>query len=593
MRDILNAFINVSELYPDNTAIEFNDVTMSYQELHRRSSELARVLHQAGVGPQHHIPLLAQRSPEMIVAIIAILKTGASYVPIDIHYPQKRILQIISGCSTPVILISHGAFLSALTATVKNIIAVDNFPQQSAAISAPVIFTADMPAYVIFTSGTTGVPKGVMISHGSLYNLICWHNARFSVDSKTRSSLIAGIGFDVAQWEIWSPLICGATLVLPNGEETRLRAESLLRFFSARAVTHGFVPTVLVPGFTALRPPPNLALRYLFTAGEKLGPVHISNLPYQLIDYYGPTETTIFATCNVIECTTKQPQASIGYPVAGAEIFILDSALRPVPEGETGELYIAGPGLAIGYLAQPELTEDKFIYPPFMPGVRMYRSGDSARRLPDRRIQFLGRLDAQVKIRGNRIEPGEIESVLMQVQGVEAAVALVDEDSASGEKRILAFVAASGVREETLRRALADSLPDYFMPAGIRILSRIPLTPNGKTDRLALLADYRKAHASASIGILEGREALLAEIWQSLLKSGLPGPDDDFFALGGHSLLAAQLATAVSVKTGIRTYVRDIYEAPTVRLLAQTLNEREQSGPPVADSEPLRLLHSL
>lgn len=590
MRDILSAFIHIAELHPENTAIVHNDIKISYQELNRRSDELYCALRQVGVAPQHHIPVVAQRSVEMIVAILAILKTGASYIPVDIHYPQKRIQQIISGSGAPVVVISHCAFLSAISAAADNIIAVDNMSPQSAPAPQPIISAAEDPAYVIFTSGTTGVPKGVVIPHGALYNLISWHNARFGVDSGTRSSLIAGIGFDVAQWEIWSPLVCGAVLVLPDNEEIRLRAEGLLRFFSNRGITHGFIPTVLVPGFTALRPPPGLALRYLFTAGEKLGPVRLDNLPYRLVDYYGPTEATIFATCNLVECATAQPQASIGYPVAGAQVFILDNALRPVADGEPGELFIAGPGLATGYLAQPALTAEVFIFPPFMPGVRMYRSGDSARRLPDGRIQFLGRLDAQIKIRGNRIEPGEIESVLMQVPGVKAAVALVDEDASTGEKRLLAFAAAHGVGEETLRRALTEALPDYFMPAAIRIVPQIPLTPNGKTDRQALLAGYHSTHSPASTAPLQGREALLAEIWQSLLKSGLPGPDDDFFALGGHSLLAAQLAAAVGARTGIRTYVRDIYEAPTVRSLTQTLNERQHAGPPAADSEPLRVL---
>ncbi|MFH4618538.1 non-ribosomal peptide synthetase family protein [Vibrio furnissii] len=590
MCNVLVSFAEQVKATPNSIAVSHGDRHLTYQELAHRSDALCGVLQQNNVQSGDIVPLIAQRTPEFIIGILAILKAGASYIPVDIHYPQKRIINITEQSHAPVILLSHNAFSSILGDTDKRVIAIDRETESSANTFTPVPIAADSTAYVIFTSGTTGVPKGVMVSHASLYNLVKWHNDEFDMTPASRSSLIAGISFDVAQWEVWSPLMCGARLVLPDNEETRLQPASLLKFFAKNDITHGFVPTVMVAEFIGQPQPDTLALRYLFTAGEKLSPLNLSQVPYQVVDYYGPTEATIFATCNPVECATHNPEPSIGFPIAGAEVFILDEQLQRMPKGEPGELFIAGPGLAKGYLHNPELTDQAFVTAPSVPNTRLYRSGDRARQLADGRIQFLGRLDDQVKIRGNRIELGEIESVLLQVKGVTSAVALVTDEASLGEKKILAFVAADGVETATLRDKLTEMLPDYFMPAAIQILPRLPLTPNGKTDKPALLASYRAKVAHESNAVFQGLEAVLAEIWKKLLGVTIASADDNFFDLGGHSLMAAKLATAITQKTGTRAYVRDIYDSPTIRTLAQTLEERSKETPPTADSEPLRIL---
>lgn len=600
MHSVLMSFIQQVQAHPENTAIAYLDITISYRELDEKSDLLCQHLQKCGIGADHIIPLIAQRTPEYIVGIIAILKAGASYIPVDIRYPQKRITQIIEQSGSPVIVISHNDSSAAVVATTLHVIAVDSVLSESPLSDSPrcassVKFIQTSPedtVYVIFTSGTTGVPKGVMVSHAALHNLVSWHNTRFHVDQHCRSTLIAGISFDVAQWEIWSPLVCGATLILPDSEDIRLQADMLLHFFSARRLTHAFVPTVLIAEFVQQPHPENLALRYLFTAGEKLNPVNLSSIPYPLIDYYGPTEATIFTTCNVVTSASENPVSSIGLPVAGAEIFIVDEQFQPVTGDEPGELLIAGPGLARGYLNNHQLTAEKFLTLPFAPEKRVYRSGDRARWLPDGQIQYLGRFDDQIKIRGNRIELGEIQSVLMQAEGVKAAIALVAEVPASGEKKILTFVAANAesVSLKILRSKLADSLPAYFMPAGIQILPHLPLTPNGKIDKQSLLTGYQQDTPISSNSAFQGLEAKLAAIWHTLLGNEISSPDDNFFDLGGHSLLAAKMATMLTEQTHIRAYVRDIYDASTIRSLGKMLEERSRSVPLVADSEPLRML---
>ncbi len=348
MCNVLVSFAEQVKAAPNSIAVSHGDRHLTYQELAHRSDALCGVLQQNNVQSGDIVPLIAQRTPEFIIGILAILKAGASYIPVDIHYPQKRIINITEQSHAPVILLSHNAFSSILGDTDKRVIAIDRETESSENMFTPVPIAADSTAYVIFTSGTTGVPKGVMVSHASLYNLVKWHNDEFDMTPASRSSLIAGISFDVAQWEVWSPLMCGARLVLPDNEETRLQPASLLKFFAKNDITHGFVPTVMVAEFVGQPQPDTLALRYLFTAGEKLSPLNLSQVPYQVVDYYGPTEATIFATCNPVECVTHNPEPSIGFPIAGAEVFILDEQFQRVPKGEPGELFIAGPGLLKG-----------------------------------------------------------------------------------------------------------------------------------------------------------------------------------------------------------------------------------------------------
>jgi amino acid adenylation domain-containing protein/thioester reductase-like protein len=590
--NVLDAFIQQVSLYPNNPAIIDKCNNISYQQLDEYSNKLCSLLQQKGIGPGNYVPLIARRSPQLIIGILAIVKAGAGYIPIDASYPQARIDAIVEQSGSPLILVSDSSVNSLISSPQFEIISIDNISNSDEVDYQPLAVSASAVAYVIFTSGTTGSPKGVVIEHHSLWNLIQWHNQQFGMNADCRSTLIAGIGFDIAQWEIWSPLTCGATLYLPE-EESRLQPAALLEFFAASGLTHAFVPTVLVPDVVRVPQPANLALRYMFTGGEKLPPVDLTSLRCPLIDYYGPTEATIFVTWNSVESVTQNPPPTIGRPLADTEIFILDEQLQPVSGEQPGELYISGHCLARGYLNNPRITAEKFLQLPQFGGKRLYRSGDSARWLPDGRIQFLGRLDDQIKIRGNRVELGEIESVMRQVPGVKAAVAVVTKPENAIDKKIIAFlVPVDGEQQvaEAVKSHLKKTLPSYFLPADYVQLARLPINANGKTDKTALLAGYVPPQHKAQGETLDERQEKIAAVWRELLNVGQIGAHDDFFDIGGHSLLAAKLAVTLAERFDVKAYVRDIYEYPTIAALAQALAERAGHVPAGVDSEPVRAL---
>jgi amino acid adenylation domain-containing protein/thioester reductase-like protein len=590
-QSVLDYFIQQMTYSPEAVAIVSHNKSVTYQQLDDASNQLCGQLQQQGVNPGDCVPLIALRTPELLIGILGILKAGASYIPIDARYPEKRIQDIVSQSASKIIILSNLSINFEIKDPTVKILNIDNN-----ASNKPIPFElkkrrGNETAYIIFTSGTTGNPKGVMIEHHSLLNIILWHNQKFAMNQENRSTLIAGIGFDVAQWEIWAALTSGGTLYLPE-EETRLQPLALLNFFAHHQITHAFVPTVLVAEIVSAPQPENLALRYLFTAGEKLNPVNLSRVNYPLVDYYGPTEATIFATWNRVSCATQHAPATIGQPVADTEIFILDDNLQPVSGQQPGELYISGSCLARGYLNSPQLTAEKFITPAHFAGKRLYRSGDRACWLPDNRIQFLGRIDDQIKIRGNRVELGEIESIMAQVAGVKAAVAVVTQPQDPANKQILAFLVADksdSTLVERVKHHLKNTLPSYSQPTHYRLLERLPINANGKTDKAALLALSRSDQAPVTETLSGSRQAIAA-IWCKLLSTTDIRAEDNFFDIGGHSLLAAKLATAIGQQIGVKAYVRDIYEYPTINRLAQALDERSGHALPTVDSEPVRAL---
>ncbi|CAI1759526.1 Linear gramicidin synthase subunit D [Serratia proteamaculans] len=590
-QSVLDHFIQQVAYFPEKLAIVSNNKHITYRQLDDASNQLCGRLQQQGISPGGYVPLVALRTPELLIGMLAIIKAGASYIPIDAQYPEKRIQDIVRQSASKTIILSNLSIDFEIKDSSINPLVIDNITSGELLPFELIKPNGDATAYIIFTSGTTGSPKGVMIEHHSLLNIVLWHNQKFAMDHQSRSTLMAGIGFDVAQWEIWAALTSGGTLYLPD-EETRLQPSALLNLFAHHQITHAFVPTVLVADIVNAPQPENLALRYLFTAGEKLNPVDLSRVNYPLVDYYGPTEATIFASWNPVSCATQHAPATIGRPVADTEIFILDDKLQPVSDQQPGELYISGSCLARGYLNNPQLTAEKFITPPHFAGKRLYRSGDRARWLPDQRIQFLGRIDDQIKIRGNRVELGEIESIMAQVAGVKAAVAIVTQPQDPANKQIVAFLVADKNAPELLERVkqrLKETLPSYFLPADYLLLERLPINANGKTDKAALLALSRPAQSTVT-ETLTGRRQAIATLWRNLLGIASIHADDNFFDVGGHSLLAAKLVTAIDQQLGIKVYVRDIYEYPTINRLAQALDERSGHALPTVDSEPVRAL---
>ena len=594
---VLDHFRYQVSQHPHTPALIDRQRILTYAELDTRSDVVANFLAQKGVGPGNLVPLLASRSPEFIIGLLGIVKAGAAYVPIDETYPTARQHYIVEQTGASLALsTAEASAIGQCECVAIQAIDVALHRQDSAPEHMRKALLPEQAVYVIFTSGTTGTPKGVVIEHHSLENIVAWHNREFSVSLQSRLTLMAKIGFDVSQWEIWSALCAGAQLYLLD-DATRVDADMLADFYAQNAITHAFVPTVMVRDVVTATSVVRTALSYLFTAGEKLNPIDTDHIDYELVDYYGPTEATIFATANRVISASQGMPSSIGVPVAGAEVLILDEVLSEVPAGEEGELLIAGPGLAREYLSNSALTREKFIV---RDGKRLYRSGDLARFLPNGSIQFLGRRDEQIKIRGNRVELGEIETQLSLLPQVGKAAVAVTSPRDPSRKEIVAFLivekaarASDDALMASIKKQMKAILPDYMLPASYVLIDDFPLTPNGKTDKQALLQHHAAKLVPASVArkkVYEGGQAAIANIFSELLGHDDFGLNDSFFDVGGHSLLAAHLIKDISDKLGIKAYIRDIYEYPSVGALHAELHRRTGTSAPAIDAEPIRAL---
>ncbi|PRG14833.1 amino acid adenylation protein [Burkholderia multivorans] len=592
---VLHAFSARVAEAPNHTAILARDASLTYGELDARSNRVARALIARGVAPGSLVPVEAVRSADFLVALLGVLKAGAAYIPIDDAYPAERKRHIYEQSGATVALHARANAAAEPSSAGVAPLAVasligDDAPDGELRTPAP----HDL-LYVIFTSGTTGRPKGVEIEHHAVARLVDWHNREFGVTAASRMPLMAGLSFDISQWEIWSALTAGATLLLPD-EEIRPDADALVAFHRDHATTHAFVPTVMVPDFVRASRGSDLALRYLFTAGEKLQPVDTDGATYTLIDFYGPTETTIFATMHRVPSATLGRPSSIGHPVPGATIHVLDAQLAPLPDGQVGELCIAGPCVARGYLNDPSLTHDKFVALPHDRSQRLYRTGDLGRRLPDGSIQYLGRMDDQLKIRGHRVELGEIASVLSTQPGIRKCAVIAVED-ASNAKDIVAFVVpdaehANGDVIGSIRTRIRACLPHYMRPRRYVVLPELPVTLNGKVDKAALreLDDGSAARAS-NAGWRDDRiDTAIARTLAPILGHTDFGPADNFFDIGGHSLLIAEFVRRLGETLRMKVYVRDVYECPTGAALRERLEARLNERQSLLDAEPARAL---
>jgi amino acid adenylation domain-containing protein len=462
------------ERTPDAIALVFEDSQLTYRELNSRSNKLAHYLQKQGVGAEVLVGLCVERSVEMVVGMLGILKAGGAYVPLDPTYPAERLSFMLEDAQVSVLLVQEqrvGGLPNAIASSQQDVaipnprvISLDkdwqSIAQESEANPSSSV-TVDNLAYVIYTSGTTGKPKGVQIEHRGLLNLVFWHQREFAVSSHDRATQIAGFAFDACGWEMWPYLSAGASLYLPN-DEIRRSPEKLKDWLESKAITISFLPTPLAEKFLVLDWSNNGALRILLTGGDKLNQYPSVSHPFQVVNNYGPTENTVVTTSGIVpikESVEKYGNTSIvptiGRPIANTQVYVLDKYLQPVPMGVSGELYIAGDGLARGYLNNIDLTTERFISNPFVEvsfvgastKARLYKTGDLVRYRPDGNIEFLGRLDEQVKIRGYRIELGEIESVLSQHPAVLQTVVTVREDVA-GEKRLVAYVVLSNEYDE-------------------------------------------------------------------------------------------------------------------------------------------------
>ena len=563
---------------PDRIALVAGELSLTYGELDRRADALAAHLRALGVRPGAMVGVAMERSPEVIVGYLATLKAGGAYLPLNVTDPPERTAFMLADAGAVAVLVRRGR---APSVAGLPIVEVDG-PQASSAGPVATSVTPDDLVYVMYTSGSTGRPKGVAVPHRGIVRLLFGQDGytRLGPDEVILQS--TALSFDVSAFEIWGALVHGARLVLfpPAIPTARTLREAIRR----HGVTTMWLTTSVFNMVVDEDPECLAPLRQLDLGGEALSVPHVARaaraLPTtRLINGYGPTECSVSATGHVIARPVDPAAASIpiGPPIGNTTAYVLDRHLQPVPVGVPGELCLGGPGLAHGYLNRPEETAARFIPDPFSatPGARIYRTGDLARWRPDGGLEYLGRLDAQVKIRGLRIELGEIEAVLTRHPDVSEAAVLVREDAAG--KRLIACVvgrAGAAVRPQALREHAGRALPAYMVPAAFVALDALPLTPNGKLDRRALAAIQAEPSRAVPVTAPAGSlEAQLADLWQAVLGGRPVGAGDDFFELGGDSLSAARMMQAVSDLTGCALPLTALYESPTVEGLARLVRQ--------------------
>ncbi|MEC1777365.1 non-ribosomal peptide synthetase [Bacillus mojavensis] len=589
-------FEKQAALSPDSIAVVYKDKAMSYTELNERANRLARLLISKGVGPEQFVALALPRSLDMTIGLLAVLKAGAAYLPLDPDYPADRIAFMLND-ARPAIIITSSQVENQIppAENVPKIVLDDPELCEKLKTYSPLNpnhtdrirpLSPFNTAYVIYTSGSTGVPKGVMIPHQNVTRLFGATDHWFRFGSDDVWTMFHSYAFDFSVWEIWGPLLHGGRLVIVPHDISR-SPEAFLRLLVKEGVTIlNQTPSAFYQFMQAEREQPDLgqalSLRYVVFGGEALELSRLEDWYHRhpeqapkLINMYGITETTVHVSYIELDRNIAAIRANslIGCGIPDLGVYVLDERLQPVPPGVAGELYVSGAGLARGYLGRPGLTAERFIADPFgPPGTRMYRTGDVARRRADGSLDYVGRADHQVKIRGFRIELGEIEAALVQHPQLEDAAVIVREDQ-PGDKRLAAYVIPSS--EETfdtaeLRRYAAERLPDYMVPSAFMTMKELPLTPNGKLDRKALPApDF--AAAVTGRGPRTPQEEILCDLFMEVLHLPRVGIDDRFFDLGGHSLLAVQLMSRIREALGVELSIGNLFEAPTVAGLAERL----------------------
>ncbi|KAE8559798.1 non-ribosomal peptide synthetase [Paenibacillus polymyxa] len=567
---------------PEATAVVFEGRRLSYAELNERANRLARTLRSVGVLPNQLVGLMARRSLETVVGILAVLKAGGAYVPIDPEYPEERIRYILEN-SNAQLLLTQRELLQQVPFE-GTVLALDD--EQTYSDDGSNLEPASGPndlAYVIYTSGTTGKPKGVMLEHRGLVSLKLMFADRLGITEHDRIVQFASLSFDASCWEMFKALYFGAALYIPT-------AETILdtRLFESYMNEHAITAAILPPTYSAYLNPDRLpSLTKLVTGGSAVSAEFVQQWKPKVhyFNAYGPTEASIVTTLwDADEEQSERRVIPIGRPLANHRIFILDAHLQLVPPGVDGELCVAGVGLARGYLNHPELTAEKFVEHPFAPGERLYRTGDLARWLPDGNIEYLGRIDHQVKIRGFRIEIGEIEEQLLKIDSVQETIVIAREGK-SGQELCAYLVAGHPLTLGELRSALAQKLPNYMIPAHFVQLPRMPLTPNDKIDRKALPAPEGNAlTGGAYVAPRNEAERTLVDVWQAVLNADRVGVTDHFFELGGDSIKSIQVSSRLH-QAGYKLEIRDLFKYPTISQLSlrvkpigRTIDQGEITG---------------
>lgn len=576
------------EKAPDSVAVIAEPERLTYRQLNERANQLAHHLQKSGVGPDVLVAVCAERSLELVIALLAILKAGGAYVPFDPEYPKDRLETMLRDANPPVVL-TQAHLLDRLPEGANSIFFLDrDWPSLSSESTENMPPTASGKnlAYAIYTSGSTGKPKGVPNVHEGIVNRLLWMQDMYQLTQKDRVLQKTPFSFDVSVWEFFWPLLTGATLVMarPGGHRDPAYLVNLIA--EQEITTLHFVPSMLSIFLESSGLERCRSVRQVFASGEAL-PFELQQrfferLGAELHNLYGPTEAAVDVTYWRCRSNSEQSIVPIGRPIANTKIYILDGNLQPVPIGVSGELHIGGIGLARGYLNRPDLTAEKFIPDPFSeaPGARLYKTGDLARFLADGNIEYLGRIDHQVKLRGFRIELGEIEAVLGECAGILQAAVIVREDN-PGDKRLVAYVIAAPGKQvdvENLRTALKDRLPEYMVPSRFVLVEAFPMTTSGKVDRKALPAPPLERGGASLVAPRNELESKLASLFSRVLSLTSVGVTDNFFDLGGHSLLAGRLLAQVKEATGRQIPLSALFRGATVESLARLIEQESEAG---------------
>lgn len=602
----LESFENRAAKTPGAIALTFGDTQLSYAQLNHRASTLARRLRSLGAKPGKRIGICLERSAEMVIAVLAVLKSAAAYVPLDPTYPQARLRTMLDD-SSPIVLITTERISASLPPYAARPLYIDQEPVEAESSDEALQVSPEDIAYVIYTSGSTGTPKGVLVTHGNVSNHLAWRHSYFPLEPADRCLQTASLSFDDSVWEILEPLSAGANLVLtrPRFEYDSTYLVKLMA--DVRVTVACFVPSLLRAIIEAQQIEACGSLRRLTTGGEGLTLALQQRVRERLpnaafFNGYGTTEATIASVYWRCEEIPGQSVVPIGRPIANTQVYVLDAHGQLVPPGVLGEIYIGGAGVARGYLDRPELTAERFVDDHLggVPGAKLYRTGDMGRLRVDRVFEFAGRVDDQVKIRGIRVELGDIEAALLDHPGVRSA-AVVCNDTPSG-KRLTAYVVPRGPRPVAtaeLRAFVRERIPPALIPNRFESITSIPLTPSGKLDRRslpAMAADDEQCNYLAPRNELETR---LVGLWESVLQARPIGIRDDFFELGGHSLSAVQVAAAIEKLLDRSLSPGLLFEAPTIELLSGRLAAPGPNGAALVplmegnSGTPLFLIHHI
>ena len=595
---------------PHNIAAMFEGEQLSYAELNNRANQLAHTLRKLGVGADSVVGICVERSLDMVVCVLGVLKAGGGYLPLDTEYPRERLAFMIENAQALVVLTQQRFVAQVAGKGAAHVINIDEHRQAIACESAKSPThdaTPESLAYVIYTSGSTGTPKAVAMPHRPLVNLLAFQAQRSGQETGPRTLQFSSLSFDVSFQEIFSTWCTGGTLVL-IGEETRRDARELWRILSEESVERLFLPFVALNHLAEVVAAESLvpaSLRQVITAGEQLKITGSIRRMFETLgectldNQYGPSETHAASAFLLEGSASDWPELPpIGRPIANSQLYVLDQRMQLVPVGVMGELFIGGDCVARGYLGRPQFSAEKFVPHPFSEaaGARLYRTGDAARYRRDGEIEFVGRLDHQVKIRGFRIEPGEIEVLLSQHETISSAVVVAQ--NVGVQKRLIAYVVGretEPVNISALRDYLKERLPEYMIPAVFMPFERLPLTPNGKIDRQALPVPdlVGSVHDEGFVQPRTPVEEILAGIWSEILRRGPLSVHDNFFELGGHSLLATQLMSRVRSIFDVEIPLRRLFESPSVAGLANVVEQAMRGGQPLHEVQIVPVRHDV